>query len=451
MGDGRKKKPQDRVQSGTENRSGTESLSGPRRGLSGQARFGNQFQLVRAGLDGQRDTQAEGPDAQQTATVAQTPHVPYVDQQSGVNGKSKTLASLFAQEDTKAVLTANDYGSSDEETLAGVMGNEGGRNERRKAMFAATQKRANTLATKLTKGKIDLAQIGTAEIPEKLLKTLTAEEKAMLQAAQAGKIDLATATGTLADDATEEQKSAKKAALDGVGEYGIDRQTELYGELRTLAGKGKDATAEEKKRLKELRAMSLQGGGTMGGAEGLSDARFKELYSDTQTRFENARYKKGHAALKAWIDGGEKGDGPNVGVNKESAKDFVARHPEIRDGNYDALADIETSYGTAQIMGHHADMGKLKKNNGDEKYSMADLKASGQRLDPTATDVDLQISYFRDIAGISDPGDKSSEDIAASYNGSGWRETNPNYATKLDDNKAAYRAAKKARKPAKTP
>ena len=33
-----------------------------------------------------------------------------------------------------------------------------------------------------------------------------------------------------------------------------------------------------------------------------------------------------------------------------------ARHPEGREGNMDAMADTETSWGTTQVSGHYADL-----------------------------------------------------------------------------------------------
>ncbi len=143
--------------------------------------------------------------------------------------------------------------------------------------------------------------------------------------------------------------------------------------------------------------------------------------------------------MEAYEAGGENGTGGTVGVGGERASDWVRRHPRAKTGNQDALADAETSWGTAQVMGHYADRGDLKRADGTA-FNMYDMRAAAGRRSPNGTDVDMQISYFRDVANVPKHLGNA-DDLSTLYNGAG---APPSYAAGLRSNATRYDRAIRA-------
>ena len=84
-------------------------------------------------------------------------------------------------------------------------------------------------------------------------------------------------------------------------------------------------------------------------------------------------------------------------------------------------------------MGHYADRGDLHHADGTN-FTMDDMRSAAGRRSPDGTDVDMQISYFRDVAGVAGHLG-SAEDIAVQYNGPA---APPSYAAGLNANAARY-------------
>lgn len=348
----------------------------------------------------------------------------------GPADKAAYLAELFRTQGAQTTFADRGFNRTDQSQLAAIMQNEGGTNERRGALGGHYASSARSLTKKLTAaGYKDLTQLAAAGQDRKL--SLTEDERAVLAASQQGKVDLVALGGTGAG------KQQASAALTQVG---IDHQTAMYSEFSGLDGRkrsGEKLSKEESSRLGSLGGRSLYSSGKFSDARGMSEQRFRGVYDEGQTRFEPSRYAKSRNAVERWESGGEKGKGGKVGAGGESASDWVGRHPEARTGNHDALADAETSWGTAQIMGHYADRGNLHKADGSN-YNMDDMRSSGARRSPNATDVDMQISYFRDIANVPRHLGNADE-LAVQYNGPG---APPSYADGLRNNAARYDRAR---------
>ncbi len=311
------------------------------------------------------------------------------------------------------------------------MQNEGGTNERRRMLGTHYATAARNLTKKLAAGGYkDLAQLAGAESDKKVV--LTEDERAILTAAQSGSVDLAALKGA--------PGAAREQATEALTNAGVNHQSALYDEYSALDSRkrgGEKLGKEDQSRLGVLGRRSLYSSGNFESARGVSSGRFKGIYEEGQTRFEAARYASSRDKVERWQAGGEKGNGGNVGVGSESAKDWVGRHPEARTGNHDALADAETSWGTAQVMGHYADRGNLNNADGG-KFTMDDMRAAGRRRSPNSTDVDMQISYFRDVANV--PGHLgNANDLAVQYNGAG---APPSYADGLRGNAARFNRAR---------
>lgn len=346
--------------------------------------------------------------------------------------KAGYLAGLFRMPDVAATFEARGFNETDKGRLAAVMQNEGGTNERRRMLGDHYNRTARSLVRKLQSAGRGLDHLAGAEADPKV--RLTEDERAVLTAAQDGRFDLAALSG---DD-----EEAKETARAGLLQAGVDHQVALYDEYQGLDGRsrgGERLSREDRARLSTLEGRSLHSSGDFGDARGISSARFRGIYDEGQTRFEPSRFRRSRDRVEGWIAGGEKGEGGKIGAGGESASDWVGRHPEARQGNMDALADAETSWGTAQIMGHYADRGDLHKADGTT-FSMADMRAAAARRSPNGTDVDMQISYFRDIAGVQ--GHLGSpEDIAVQYNGP---DAPPSYAAGIRAGATRYNRARDA-------
>lgn len=345
--------------------------------------------------------------------------------------KATYLAELFRTPGMQGTFQSRGFNNTDQSQLAAVMQNEGGTNERRRALGTHYAGSARSLTRKLAAGGYrDLARLDGAESDRKVV--LTEDERAVLTAAQRGSVDLAALSG-----AAGPAKDQASAALTDVG---VTHQTALYDEFSALDGRqrsGERLPREDQGRLQSLGRHSLYSSGNFAQARGVSSGRFGEIYQEGQTRFEPTRYARSRDSVERWHAGGEQGAGGKVGAGGESARDWVGRHPQEREGNHDALADAETSWGTAQVMGHFADRGDLHKADGSA-YGMDDMRAAGARRSPNATDVDMQISYFRDVAKV--PGHLgNAEALATQYNGPG---APPSYADGLRSNATRYDRAR---------
>lgn len=348
----------------------------------------------------------------------------------GPEQKADYLAELFATPDVSTTFSKRGFNNADQAQLAGIMQNEGGLNERRRMLGSHYASAARSLVGKLRAAGVALGALAGAEQNPKV--RLTEDERAVLSAAQSGAVDLAALSGS---------GDAQKQAQEALTNVGVDHQTALYTEYSALAARqrgGERLGRDDAARLAALSNRSLYSSGSFDDARGMSAARFRSVYDEGQTRFEPSRYARSRNAIERWQAGGQKGAGAGVGAGGESARDWTARHPEALSGNHDALADAETSWGTAQIMGHYADRGDLKNADG-ARYTMDDMRASAGRRSPNGTDVDMQISYFRDIANV--PGHLgSAEDVSVVYNGPAAPQS---YADGLRENAARYERARR--------
>jgi hypothetical protein len=344
--------------------------------------------------------------------------------------KASYLAELFRAPDVATTFGQRGFNERDQSQLAAVMQNEGGLNERRRMLGDHYTSAARSLSRKLQSVGRDGTRLAGAEADPKL--RLTEDERAVLSAAQQGRVDLAALTGPGGE--------GRDAAGANLLQVGIDHQTALFDEYSALAGRnrsGERLSREDSARLSSLGGRSLYSSGDFSDARGMSSARFRGVYDEGQTRFEPSRFARSRDKIERWTAGGERGDGGGVGAGSEPAREWVGRHPEARTGNMDALADAETSWGTTQIMGHYADRGALHRADGGA-FTMDDMRAAGARRSPNATDVDMQISYFRDIAGVAGHlGDADA--IALQYNGP---DAPPSYAAGLRANASRFDRAR---------
>jgi len=352
------------------------------------------------------------------------------------DGKAKYLAELFRTPEAQTTFNDRGFNGSDQSQLAAIMQNEGGTNERRRMLGSQYATAARSLSRKLAAGGYtDMARLDGAEQDRRV--QLSEEERAVLTAAQSGGLDLAALNGSAGP--------SKDRASEALTNVGINHQTALYDEYSALEARqrnGEKLGTADRSRLTTLARHGLGSSGDFSDARGMSSNRFRSIYDEGQTRFEPSRYARSRDAIERWTAGGERGNGSSVGAGSESASSWVSRHPEARTGNHDALADAETSWGTAQIMGHYADRENLHNAKGGT-FTMDDMRAAGARRSPNTTDVDMQISYFRDIANV--PGHLGSADeLAVQYNGPA---APPSYAQGIRDNAGRYDRARGALAP----
>lgn len=391
----------------------------PLRGAQSNEFLQDQLRQLSGGTGGLGAADAGG-----GGITASTPPGDYVTMDGG--SKASYLAQLFHSPQVAQTFNDRGFNATDQSRLAAVMQNEGGLNERRRMLGAHYTQAAHSLMRKLAGARRSVTDLAGADSDPKL--KLTEDERAVLAAAQAGQFDLAALDGASAD--------AREAAQKGLLQAGIDHQTALYDQYSTLAERRRSGDAlsrTDQARLAELGNRSLYSSGTFDDARGMSSARFAGVYAEGQTRFEPSRYARSRDHIERWESGGEKGEGGGVGAGNESARSWVTRHPEARNGNMDALADAETSWGTTQIMGHYADRGNLHRADGTA-FTMDDMRASGARRSPNGTDVDLQIAYFRDVVGVQGHLGSAGE-IAVQYNGPGAPQS---YTDSLVANGARY-------------
>lgn len=333
----------------------------------------------------------------------------YVD----MNATGKTNALVTLMNDSGEVLDANGVSSRGEELLAGIMRNEGGRNQRHKAMDTKFNKDAATL------NKLDLAHLS-----KKQIKNLTPEQKALLERAQAGSLDL------------HDPESVTKAGVD-IRRKQYERMVELS--QKTKGGK---LTKKEKAEQQSLQRTRVEGGGRLNDFRGMSGDRFQKIFDEGQTRFELGQYTKFRKSWekqesKAKQASGDKTISAGIGTAK-----LDAGRQEMLHKNLDLLADYSTSYGTSQIMGLYADQGLLTSKNGsgqNHTFTLDELKGSAQRYSPNAEDVQMQLG-FTNMKGIDMGQPPKTRRLAELYNGKNQQANG--YEKKMVNGAQSYRAAK---------
>ena len=343
------------------------------------------------------------------AASAVAPKKEYVD----MNAQGKTDALVGLMDGSRDVLSQNGVSQHGEELLAGIMRNEGGRNERRGSMGREFNKDAAAL------NKLDLGHL-----TDKQTKRLSSDQKALLELSQQGKLDL------------KDSEAVKNA--------GIDIRTNQYNRMQELSKNPDPLSKADKAELAGLKKVHVVGGGTLSDYRGLSGDRFHEIFDEGQTRFELGQYKQFRTSYENQ-HGKPKKPGEDMTLHAGIGNATLdASHQAQLNTNYDMLADYSTSYGTAQIMGLYAGQGQLKSKNGqgeDHSYGLDELKGSARRFTPNSEDVGMQLA-FMNMKGIdmSHPPDATS--LAQKYNGKG-----PNaapYARRMLAGAADYHTARAA-------
>lgn len=370
---------------------------------------------------------------------AVAPKKEYVD----MSESEKTSSLVGVMDSSRELLKANGVSEHMESQLAGIMGNEGSRNLRRKALGDSFVGEAKTLKGKLS--GVDLAALKAQ--PDKLKafsSGLTEDQRHLFDQVNNGSLDLS---------ALDSKDPAKKSAVvQQITETGIKVRADQYQEMNNLMARQQGGTLS-KPELTRLNALKNMGGskqigmgGKMGDLAGMSRDRFAEIYAEGQQRFEPAQYK----ALKASYESNkklQKKDGDPVTMRSGIGSFSMDKTAQTSLAtNDDLIADMATSYGTAQIMGAYAQQGLLKNKGADGKshtYSLAELKASGDRLTPTSDDVGMQLA-FMNMKGINvGSTNLSAETLTQKYNGSlPGSELYEKYLPGLKSRSAAYTAAK---------
>lgn len=352
----------------------------------------------------------------------------YVD--STKRQKASQLAKLFGENED--LLKANGVSNQMEITLAGTMLSEGGRNEARRILgegYAADTKRLIG----------NLGDKGVNDLTDEQVEALPEDQRWLLEAARRGEIDLEATRSK--DEATRE------SALEKVTESGIAHRKSQYEEMSALMARD-DLSKEEKARLSQLQQNKGLGLNTrMGDLAGMSGDRFAEIYQEGQQRFEPYQYKRLRKTYMQSLAKQEQNPDRDLSMSSGIGKFDVT--PEMKaslDGNHDLIADMATSYGTAQIMGAYAQAGLLEgvdaQGNADP-ITLAELKASKDRLSPNADDLEQQMAFMR-MKGINMGRNLSTSQMAIKYNGarSGTRD-HQIYRDKLSTGRALYERAQR--------
>lgn len=331
----------------------------------------------------------------------------YVD----MNHPEKAEALVSLMKDSQGILKNNGIPAGDDRVLAAHMINEGGRNGRRQMLGNHFSREASGLEQQLTKSGLDVHKLGADKAARaNLEKHLDEDQRFLLDRVVSGKLDLSALTS--------KDGAVKKAEKEKLTEAGIDKRVEQYQEMERLQKdqrEGKKQSKDEAQRLKNLRSMhghavgfdGQDGGSHFGDMSGLSDERFREIYSEGQQRFEPRQYK----ALRedydvkspAYLKGDQKKALEITASSIGRAHLDKAHVAGIQQhGNYDLLADLGSSYGTSQIMGLYAFEGLLKAKDSSGaavSYDLSAAKRSKDRLSPTTEDVNMQVALFNMYAG----------------------------------------------------
>lgn len=372
-----------------------------------------------------------------------TPKTEYVD----MTERQKTGYLVDLMDRSRGLLTANGVSPQMESHLAGIMGNEGSRNLRRKYLSDGMVSQAQGLGAKL-KG-VDLAALQSD--PAKLQKFTTGlseEQRHLFEQVKAGSLDLAALES--------KDPSVKQAAVAQITQAGITLRGDQYEEMTKLLAKQKEGALSkpEQARLTALKGLSgaskIGMSGKMGDLAGLSRERFEEIYAEGQQRFEPAQYlalKQSYEKSRARRKDPKKELSMSAGIGTFAVD--AGMEGQLAE-DYDLIADMATSYGTAQIMGAYAQAGLLSARGADgakHTFTLAEMKESAGRLSPGAEDVQMQLA-FMNMKGI----DVSSKDLSAGtltrkYNGSkpGTSQYN-DYLSRLSSRSSAYDQERAARK-----
>lgn len=400
--------------------------------------------------------------AEQTETPTGPPEPKRFGAMTG-NEKARNLAELMDK--SQKTLTANGVSDHMEDLLAGVMMNEGGSNTRRvkiekyfNQMMMGQSKKDKGLMGQIDKIGLEKLKSDPAALA-KFKASLGEDQAGLVDRAVSGEIDL---EGLKSKD-PKVQAAAKKQLL----ESGIDMRADQYDEFSKLDARQRGGEKLEKKdaeRLKKLGSISGAAMGydgldvrdgkqaTMADTRGLSGDRFREIYGDTQTRFEVAHYRR-------WRDQYEKQTAANAKLPEDKQQPIkmgtAIGDYTVQDGdkeklgqNYDLLADMNTSYGAPQVMGLYAQQGKLKANNADGEevnFGLDELKASGRRHHLTDEDLQLQISMLKMKNINMGSKNMTAETMTDNYNGN--RKNNKHWSTyvqRLKGNMGTYQKAEKA-------
>ena len=218
-------------------------------------------------------------------------------------------------------------------------------------------------------------------------------------------------------------------------------------DLRKKSAGGTKLSKAETARYNELKKKEEYVGHSngLGDLWGMSKERFAEIYAKGNSRFEASHYRKQRdsyvkndkarqAALKAHEKDPKKNKAPKDTVLATSGIgdfDISTKGQEkiAKDGNYDILADISTSYGAGQVMGGYASsdlwQGRSAKAERLQPITLEDgttytptfddVKNSGREHDPDRKDLMIQMSLVK--MGLAKPGmDPKGEGLGATPN-----------------------------------
>lgn len=377
--------------------------------------------------------------------------------------KARNLAQLM--DNSAGTLKENGVSEQMEDMLAGVMMNEGGSNTRRVKLagyFNEVMMGNPKLGTKGLMGQIDKVGLEKLQSDPKALETfrskLGEDQTHLLEQVMSGGINY---EGLKSKD-PKEKDAAKQQLLD----TGIDLRTQQYEEYSGLSDRQRSGEKLDDKEAARLKKLGNLGGAAMGydsldrrkgvdatmaDTRGLSSDRFREIYGDTQTRFEPVHYRR-------WRDQYEAQTAANAKLPEDKQKpvhmetaigDYTATADDKTklSQNYDLLADLNTSYGAPQVMGLYGHSGQLKAKDAegtDIDFNLETLKQSGRRHHVTEADLQLQIGMLG-MKGIN-LGSKTmtAETMTDNYNGN--RKVNKHWSTyvsRLKNNVGVYQGAEK--------
>jgi hypothetical protein len=346
-------------------------------------------------LDGVETELLGGPEAE--------PETSFVDETK--RGKAQMLAELMHENED--LLTANGMANRDH-ILGGIMMNEGARNQQ-------------------------VLQLGANRtFREAALADLTRDDP----------------------EATPSSREISERAR----EIGVERRTADYGRMSELAARGDAVTAEERAELTRLQGTRLSefGGATMGELRGMSGDRFRELYDpNAQQRFEAHHYRDFRSRVETYNSTTaemtpEDAEASRAGRATTRAgmdvHELMSANPQLAEGNFDLLADLSSSFGINQILGSNAYSGQLAANETDgteRTVSLAELKESRNRLDPTRDDLFHHVAFWQGLHGHAPSTDYGQ--VALDFNGAGTtpraRELRAEYRRDLSANVPVYQRA----------
>lgn len=376
--------------------------------------------------------------------------------------KGRNLAELMNS--SEKMLDANGVSNHMEDLLAGVMINEGGTNTRRQKlskyfnqMMTGKGGKDKGLLGKMDKVGLEKLKSDPAAL-EKFKASLGEDQQYLVDEVMSGDIDV---EGLKSDD-----KDKKAAAEKQLLESGIDlraNQYEEYGALYDRQKGGEKLNKKDAARLKQLGNIKGSAMGydsldvrdkkdaTMADTRGLSTDRFREIYEDSQTRFEPVHYRR-------FRDQYEKQTAANAKLPDDEKKpvkmetsigDYTTNADDEKKlgQSYDLLADMTTSYGAPQVMGLYGHQGALDVNNADgtkANFDLAKLKEAGRRSNVTEEDLQIQIGMLRmkdiDMSSKS----MTTGEMTSAYNGAKKKNKNwTKYNKRLTENVGTYQAAEK--------